>query len=475
MICADCVTEQFLKGRVENEGVPGNCFYCNGEGRTILMEELANIIETAFKHHCVRTSEHPDALEELAIRHFGAEFDRSGYAVVEAIANAAGVDDEVAEHIQQILSERHAEGPGDYIGDETEFDSESFYEEKPPEDGVFGQEWIRFCGQLQTESRFFSQSAETVLHNIFSETATHQTHEGHPVIKEAGPGTDMPSLFRGRYFQSTTCMEEALTHAEQQLGPPPSRLASAGRMNAGGIAVFYGATSPSVVLSEIRPPVGSYVVIGRFNLTRKVRLLDIEALASIRVTGSVFDEGYLRRIQQALFYKTLGHRISMPVMPDDQLFEYLPTQVVADYLASHAKLDLDGIIYRSAQGPSSGANVVLFHKASRVEIPRYPDGTKYHARPWGKDEDEAYNQYLVSIDVPHRKTLEVQRPRFLPPGFDDVDWSWLENDRDPRSLTLTLDPSSLVVRRVLGVTFDTDDLPVRVELGERGLEGEEPF
>ncbi len=310
--------------------------------------------------------------------------------------------------------------------------SESYYEDQIPEDEIFAQEWDRFCRQLQTESRFFSQSAEMILHSIFSETATHQTHQGHPVIKAAGPDTDIPTLFRGRYFQSQASMEDALKRAEQQIGPPPSRLASAGRMNAVGIAVFYGATSAPVVLSEIRPPVGSYVVIGRFNLTRRVRLLDLKALASIRVTGSIFDEDYVRRIQQAQFYQTLSRRISIPILPDDQLFEYLPTQVVADYLANQAKLDLDGIIYKSAQGPSLGENVVLFHKASRVETPKYPDGTKYYVRPYGGDEDEPNTEYLVSIDVPHRNTLEAKRSDIFASCFDDVDWSWTEKE-DPDS------------------------------------------
>jgi len=35
-------------------------------------------------------------------------------------------------------------------------------------------------------------------------------------------------------------------------------------MNAGGIAVFYAATAPKVALAEVRPPVGSKVLIGRF-------------------------------------------------------------------------------------------------------------------------------------------------------------------------------------------------------------------
>jgi RES domain len=48
-------------------------------------------------------------------------------------------------------------------------------------------------------------------------------------------------------------------------------------MNAQGIAVFYGATDPLVALADVRPPVGSTVAVGRFELIRPVRLLDVEA------------------------------------------------------------------------------------------------------------------------------------------------------------------------------------------------------
>jgi hypothetical protein len=38
---------------------------------------------------------------------------------------------------------------------------------------------------------------------------------------------------------------------DEEIGPPPPSLAVAGRMNAAGIAVFYGATDPSVALSGL--------------------------------------------------------------------------------------------------------------------------------------------------------------------------------------------------------------------------------
>ena len=41
-------------------------------------------------------------------------------------------------------------------------------------------------------------------------------------------------------------------------------------MNAPGIRAFYGAMEESTCLAEIRAPVGSHVVVGRFQFTRPV-------------------------------------------------------------------------------------------------------------------------------------------------------------------------------------------------------------
>ncbi|MGO8405374.1 RES family NAD+ phosphorylase [Rhizobium ruizarguesonis] len=47
-------------------------------------------------------------------------------------------------------------------------------------------------------------------------------------------------------------------------------------------------------------------------------------------------------------------------MPDDQEFDYLPTQAVADFLATETVTPLDGIIFPSVQVAGGKQNVVLF-------------------------------------------------------------------------------------------------------------------
>lgn len=69
-------------------------------------------------------------------------------------------------------------------------------------------------------------------------------------------GPERPSIHsRARVFQSEDKLEMAMCRPDLQLGSPPALVAAAGRMNARGISVFYGANDPKAAIAEVRPPV----------------------------------------------------------------------------------------------------------------------------------------------------------------------------------------------------------------------------
>ena len=55
----------------------------------------------------------------------------------------------------------------------------------------------------------------------------------------------------------------------------------------------------------MRAPVGAHVVIGRFDLLRSVRLLDLDALSNIYAGGSYFDPKYSEQEGRAEFFRHL--------------------------------------------------------------------------------------------------------------------------------------------------------------------------
>ncbi|WP_173935154.1 RES family NAD+ phosphorylase [Chelativorans sp. Marseille-P2723] len=152
--------------------------------------------------------------------------------------------------------------------------------------------------------------------------------------------------------------------------------------------------------------------------------------------------------------------MSRPVMPDDQLSDYLPTQAVADFLATESKVPLDGIIFPSVQANGLGLNVVLFQKSSRVDELDIPKGTEVASHSHVTDEDGSYPDYTVYETVPPPEPEQEREtplhPFMIPsPNWDDIIGS------DYREVTLRTDPQEVWVHFVEGVTIETNEHKVR--------------
>jgi hypothetical protein len=385
-VCAQCIGESFLRAQITRTGEDNQCYYCEKQGKTWLLNELADSVERAFEEHFCRTSDQPDAIEAAMMgdRESSYNWERKGEEATYAIANAAYVDEEIAEDIREVLAERHFDFEDAKMGEENEFDEHSHYTEKDPDDTEFQAEWNQFERDLHTQARFFSSSAQATLDRVFERLDEHRTKEGHLVIMEAGPGKPIAAFFRARAFQSEVGLRKGIIRPDLEIGPPPAECAVPGRMNPEGIGVFYGAQDVQTAISEVRPPVGSHVVSARFDLMRPVRLLNVEALRDVFVKGSIFDRGYLQRLQHAQFLSSLSATMSRVVLPAEERKGYLVTQVIADYLANVVKLD--GILYPSVQVGSASGNVVLFHNAAAVERIA-PETSRFEATLYFDDEE----------------------------------------------------------------------------------------
>jgi hypothetical protein len=435
-ICHACVGEEYLSDRINRTGTAVECAYCGEIDMCWTIEDLADQVETAFESHYIRTSED------------------DGEPVLDAIESAANISREVAEAVLAILQDRHYDHEAAKMGEESEFASDSVYAAQGADDRLWHQEWQSFEESLKTEARFFSSTAVSTLAATFGAIDQLKTHDGRPLVCDVGPGTALDHLYRARVFQSDKALEEALCYPDRHLGTPTSSVACAGRMNAHGVSVFYGATEAETAISEVRPPVGSKAAIGMFNLIRPLRLLDLTVIEDVHDDGSIFDLSLKGRLDRIAFLRTLGQRITKPVMPDDEAFDYLATQAVADFLATMNEPRLDGIIFSSAQS-RVGRNVVLFHHAARVETLMFPEGTEIKATT-GRWTDEGWEaDYWVSESVPPDRAPTVPRPgdvlfEFLFTPSDPSNWT-----KDFRDATLKVDPQSVAVFHVNWVQVDT--------------------
>jgi len=455
-ICEHCVGEAFLCGLVVKEGVEADCDYCDKGGFTMSIGDMAELVDAAFDKHYRRTAAEPSSFQYAMMKDPEGDYDweREGSPVVDAIAYAAEIPDAAATDIQSILSDQYGDYEADKMGEETDYGDESYYETKAVGSGNWMDEWRGFENSLRTENRFFSPVAADYLASLFSGVEKLTKPDGSCVMVDAGPETHLPALFRARVFQSSEKLVDALRDLDRELGPPPSIVALAGRMNARGISVFYGATNPSVALAEIRPPVGSRVVTAQFDIIRPLRLLDLAALADVAVDGSIFDPRYAEALEKAAFLETFSTRITQPVMPDDEALDYIITQAVADFLATDKEQPLDGLVFRSAQAPADGVNVVLFHKAARVELRERLKGTEIESSDGYWDEDGWEIEYKVIEWTPKPELTGKDTPPDDIAGLS-VDWPAGGHGGDYREVTLRIDLNSVKVEYIEAVQFKT--------------------
>lgn len=473
-ICCDCIGDGYLRAQIKTADDLGRCDYCDSDEEmpTITIEELASEISAALERHYRRTDTEPDGLEYTMIKEGLMDWDRHGEPVAQVIAEAAMIRDEAAEHIRLVLEEENTDMERAQMGEEGPFDEDAHYEEAEIDDIEFQAEWRQFERSLGTETRYFNRFAEAVLNLVFENIEGAKARRGRLIIRTAGPGTDLTALFRARVFQSDDRLEGAIKHPDQEVGAPPTSAAASGRMNARGISVFYGATDAAIALAEVRPPVGSRVVVGRFDILRPVRLLDVDALKSLMVEGSIFDPGHARRQERARFLRRLSARITMPVMPEDEGTRYLVTQAMADYLVSRSDLQLDGILYRSVQADVAGHNVVLFHRAARCEALVLPAGTELKASLHHHSEDGVEPDYWVWEEVPAPEKKKAKTDDGFP-AFDLLlDHPLDRLTSDDRPSTLRIDTKSVTVHHVRAVSFQTDVHTVKRHRSEKRKTGE---
>jgi hypothetical protein len=461
-VCAQCVREPHLSEEIRSSGAQHQCDFCGDVGAAISVEELAGWVETAFETHYFRTTDEPDAFQSAMMRdpEMSYEFDREGEDVLWAIAGAAEASEDIAQEVLDILSERFGDFDSEAMGEECEFDPESRYERRGPNDVELQLDWRGLERSLKAENRFFNKEAEALLTRIFSGIEKARTSKGRAVIRLAGPGKRLAKFYRARVFHAGDKLAAALDQTGQELGPPPSKDAVGGRMNPRGVSLFYGATDADAALAEVRPPVGSRVLIGQFDVVRKLRLLDIDSLRSVYVEGSIFDPGYMGRLELAKFLESLSLRMTMPVTRDDEPAEYLITQVIADYLATNPTLDLDGLLYPSVQRSGRRQNVVLFRRASRVEALDRPEGTEVSVHLEEFNEAGTIPDYSVSeaISQPKPPTEEDEFAEFLriSPFLDP--FAEPDDDREP-ALRLAL--KTLQVHHVEAIKITTSRFNVR--------------
>lgn len=440
-ICEECVTDDYLK-RVISQSPDSDevCDYCGTIAPTIEMDVLATHCNRAIGSFFEASSLYP------AVRIYDRTPD--GEDLPNLLERIVGAPEDAVNDLIELLTDWWF----DFDSQEYQYGEEPWFVEKTYFAEKMSEAWTLMESSMRNQARFINPEASKMLESVFGPVLDDKTHQGKDVVVEIGPTCQINTLFRARVFQTTGALELALSHPERHIGSPPPGIGAAGRMNAKGISVFYGATEKEIALSEVRPMVGCHAAIGQFKIIRKLRLLDLEQLGkiSLRSSSSYFDPSTVIEATRRDFLAILSEKMVMPVMPELEEQSYLITQAIADFLATHPKLNLDGIIFPSAQKSMAtmkvtGRNVTLFNKASVVLNAEIDYQSKAAVHLWDSDEDGT--RFAPEIWVTEQPIDEVTKlPFWVIPatGFP----------------ALELDRASIEIRELIEIDYKSNIYPV---------------
>ena len=360
-VCAAHFSDPVLVARLK-KGEAGQCSLCGKTRPGMQVSEIAEAADPIVREHFAPGEEEKvfDGVDDDSGR-----WEQQGEDLVDVLSEVFGETDEeiidaVAKSLQDRDLQQSADGGGGF------FDGGVLYQETSADVGAHFERWQSVQRDLQHHHRFFSQEAKRFFDWLFVDLESLEIvgrgrRDVRGAVRDLGIGT---TVFRGRQCDSDEDLADIARSPLKHLRAPPPARAPAGRMNAEGVPVFYGALEAETCIAELRPPLGGRVAVGKFTLCRDVRLLDFRALERAYPVAeklSYFQEDFSQIVSKSKFIRKLHRLIRLPVLPARER-DYLITQAMAEYLNHVRDPAFDGLIFESAQR-EEGANVVLFRPA----------------------------------------------------------------------------------------------------------------
>lgn len=391
LVCPDCFGDSGLQRRIKEvrPNFPDEPCDFHPSKKGVPIAAVAEIVDPVFRNRYTFGNYHPidddfngDDLHGTLLDLTQADDDRVVTALAEALIEA---DDYWPPDGEDAF----------YIVDGSYVENDASYEEH-------SQTWRHFRREILHEQRFFNQKALGRLREIFEGLHLLRDDLNSPAVYLLEPGDEAVQIYRARKGNSIEERERIVQDPAKQLGPPPEKLRRAGRMNSSGILAFYGAFDVDTCVAELRPAVGETVISAKFQLTRPIMVLDTTKFSGRPKAINVFAQTHVTRMRLWKFMTTFMNEIARPCLPDDEHLDYVPTQVVSEYLTHLHKfkrgdkeMTIDAIIYRSAQN-GNGNNIAIFGGAAAVEGTR---SSSHYFLPTEKPAIRVVERSLVSHQV----------------------------------------------------------------------------
>jgi hypothetical protein len=367
-VCANCFSDEALRDFVSGIATSRKCDFC---GRTSSKKIAAPFDEVS------------ERVAECIARYYD-DPGSAGMSYVSAEGGYQGITYDTYEIFELMELDFPRKG-GDALRDElaSAMPTDLWSENEPyrlNDDDQLQYSWDSFCRLIKHKLRyFFTLTVRDDGDEIFSPSQLLKLIFSY--AKSSGAFVTLP---KGSSLHRARLQKSGEKHTQpSSLGPPPENAAiQTNRMSPPGIVMMYVADDTQTALAETADKPGTFAL-GEFVTERDALLLDLTHLPPV---PSLFEDipdtlQYDPR-PRILFLWKLSREISRPIARDDRVhIEYLPTQVVTEYLRTSVTVDgkkVDGIRYRSSRD-GVGTAIVLFANQDNIELEPGARGNFYHA------------------------------------------------------------------------------------------------
>jgi hypothetical protein len=248
-ICWECARDEFLKRTIKDNGELIECSLCHKSSAAAFdAEQLADRVEPILREHFEPGSETEifgDDDEPLLVQ--------AGDPLANAIEMVLGqylpFEDQI---VQALICAENRRQP---VEESTRFFVAWCNYVERPTAFCYRAKWEAVERELNHKNRFFSTSARKLFDALF---------RGIEILRSGDENDEnvvwkLPEnsrLFRARHFREGQSLKEFYADPYKHIGPPPPGRTRAGRMNAEGVVLFYGAREHLTCLAEMRPYLG---------------------------------------------------------------------------------------------------------------------------------------------------------------------------------------------------------------------------
>jgi len=357
-VCNRCFEDPKIVSWIEANGdtvkpnyVCESCGKNDGEMRVIDAMDLSEKLQSVIMKHY--THEHIHGLYGSAYGYAEGDEDPAllaGLSTLDDVCFSLFADDsdKLAEFIV-----KHRNWRAEAKGGDAFFDSP--HDEVWKENCWFDDEgnlWYEFSENIKYTSRFFDHKSfdRTEFLNKLLSTLDKLLIANYP-----------ERFYRARLIETTKTKSDILANPTRELDKPPNRISSHNRFSPTGISYIYLADSIETALMEIGSKVGDESAYGEFIIEEGLKIVDLRR-KTLLDTLDWFDDEF-----DSSLFCFLSHftgDISKPIAEDDKAIDYIPTQIVSEFIDVQG---YGGFLYDSSRS-RKGYNLVLFERGYNLKL-----------------------------------------------------------------------------------------------------------